>query len=134
MLSGASSSYTGAPSDGTYRSQNFGGNGSQIFGGAVGGAYGSQVSYASPSKGGKSPGATSALSTSARDGAGRVRIPGGMGAKKSPCKYGGHDPNQGGNVNGMCDRSHVHWDPSLQPTDAQIAQAVKSSKAGKKKK
>jgi len=67
----------------------------------------------------------------------KTRLPGGMGIKRSPCKYAGHDPGKGVNVMLYCDKSHVHWKASLQPTGAQFAESlakVKEASAAKKEK
>ena len=60
-----------------------------------------------------------------------ARLPGGMGSGHNggkPCTNRAHDPSQGGDVRAVCSFSHVHWDASLEPSQAEIAIAVALSK------
>jgi hypothetical protein len=59
---------------------------------------------------------------------------------REQCKRDEHNPTKGGNVKAICGRSHVHWDATLEPTQAQIDDPIakgvhpKECKFGLKKK
>ena len=60
-----------------------------------------------------------------------ARLPGGMGTGHNggkPCNNRAHDPSKGGDVRAVCSFSHVHWDASLEPSQAEIAIAVALAK------
>lgn len=60
-----------------------------------------------------------------------ARLPGGMGSGHNgsePCTNPAHDPTKGGHVRTVCSFSHVHWDASLDPSQADIAIAVALAK------
>ena len=60
-----------------------------------------------------------------------ARLPGGMGSGHNggkPCTNRAHDPSKGGDVRAVCSFSHVHWDASLEPSQAEIAIAVALAK------
>ena len=53
-----------------------------------------------------------------------ARLPGGMGSGHNggkPCTNPAHDPTKGGHVRTVCSFSQVHWDASLEPSQADIA-------------
>jgi hypothetical protein len=60
-----------------------------------------------------------------------ARLPDGMGSGHNdgkPCTNPAHDPSKGGHVCAVCSFSHVHWDASLEPSQADIAIAVALAK------
>ena len=60
-----------------------------------------------------------------------ARLPGGMGSGHNggkPCNNRAHDPSKGGDVRAVCSFSHVHWDASLEPSQAEVAIAVALAK------
>ena len=64
-----------------------------------------------------------------------AKLPGGMGATHNggrQCTNAAHDPTKAGDKNALCAFSHVHWDPSLNPTADQIAVAVAIAEAASK--
>jgi hypothetical protein len=72
-----------------------------------------------------------------------ARLPGSIGTKHMPgehCTRDDHNPTKGGNVKAECGRSHVHWDATLEPTQAQIDDVIakgvhpRDRKSGKKAK
>ena len=60
-----------------------------------------------------------------------ARLPGGMGSGHNggkPCTNPAHDPTKGGHVRTVCSFSQVHWDASLEPSQADIAIVVALAK------